>query len=114
MQHRDRTVIDPAWPDLGGNGRHGDIGTFCPRLWRYLVERFSIQSVLDVGCGEGHAVSFFRYMGLIAHGIDGLPLNIKRAVTPIALARYPQRPLHHAGRPRLVVRSRGTYRRRQS
>jgi len=92
MQHIDRTVVDPDLPDLGGNGRHGDIGTFCPRLWRFLVERFAVRSVLDVGCGEGHAVAFFRYMGLIAHGIDGLPLNVKRAVTPISLHDIRDRP----------------------
>jgi SAM-dependent methyltransferase len=80
-----RTVVDDTRPDLGGNGRHGDLGTFCPRLWRYLVERFAVRSMLDVGCGEGHAVAFFRSLGVIAHGIDGLPINIKRAVTPIAL-----------------------------
>lgn len=85
MHRWEQTVVDPQMPELGGNGRHGDIGTFCPRLWRYLVERFGIQSVLDVGCGEGHAVAFFHGLGLIAHGIDGLPLNIKRAITPIAL-----------------------------
>lgn len=78
-------VIDTNRPDLGGNLRHGDVGTFCPRLWRYLVERFGASSVLDVGCGEGHAVLFFRRMGLVAHGIDGLLLNVQRAATPISL-----------------------------
>ena len=78
-------VVDKSRPDLGGNLRHGDICTHCPVLWRFLVERFAITSVLDVGCGEGHAVSFFRRLGCVAHGIDGLRINIDRAVTPIAL-----------------------------
>jgi hypothetical protein len=72
-------------PDLGGNLRHGDIHTWSPRFWRYLVERFAISSVLDVGCGEGHAVNFFHKLGLVAHGIDGLIENVKRAITPVAL-----------------------------
>ncbi|QRM35604.1 class I SAM-dependent methyltransferase [Microvirga sp. VF16] len=79
------TVVDPRRPDLGGNLRHGDLHTFSPRLWRYLVERFAVRSVLDVGCGEGHAVRFFQTLGVIAHGIDGLRVNVERAVTPIAL-----------------------------
>ncbi len=79
------SVVDAERPDLGGNLRHGDLCTHSPVLWRFLVERFAITSVLDVGCGEGHAVAFFRRIGCIAHGIDGLHLNIKRAVTPIAL-----------------------------
>jgi hypothetical protein len=77
-------VTDPIRGDLGGNIRHGDIHTWCPALWRYLVERFGIRSVLDVGCGEGHAVLFFHRLGLFAHGIDGLALNVARAVVPIA------------------------------
>ena len=78
-------VTDSARPDLGGNMRHGDIHTACPALWRYLVERFAVKSVLDVGCGEGHAVSFFQRLGVMAHGIDGLRTNVARSVVPIAL-----------------------------
>jgi hypothetical protein len=77
-------VTDTARPDLGGNIRHGDISTGCPTLWRYLVERYAVRSVLDVGCGEGHAVAFFHRLGVAAHGIDGLKLNVDRAVFPIA------------------------------
>jgi SAM-dependent methyltransferase len=78
-------VIDPTRPDLGGNIRHGDAWTYHPSLWRYLAGRFGVRSVLDVGCGEGHAVLFFHKLGVIAHGIDGLKLNVQRAVYPIAL-----------------------------
>jgi hypothetical protein len=41
--------------------------------------------MLDVGCGEGHAVRFFFKSGVMAHGIDGLRSNLDRAVAPIAL-----------------------------
>jgi len=78
-------VVDENRPDLGGNLRHGDAYTWCPTLWRYLIERFGVSSVLDVGCGEGHAVKFFHRLGLVAHGIDGLITNVGRPVTPIAL-----------------------------
>jgi cyclopropane fatty-acyl-phospholipid synthase-like methyltransferase len=77
-------VTSKERPDLGGNIRHGDIHTFAPVLWRFLVERFGIRSVLDVGCGEGHAVLFFERLGIKAHGIDGLRENVEQAVTPIA------------------------------
>jgi len=40
--------------------------------------------MLDVGCGEGHAVLFFTRCGVHAHGIDGLIKNVERAVIPIA------------------------------
>ncbi|MCX7383569.1 MAG: class I SAM-dependent methyltransferase [Alphaproteobacteria bacterium] len=78
-------VIDANRPDLGGNIRHGDSNTFAPKLWRYLIERFAIRSMLDVGCGEGHAVHFFHKQGVYAHGIDGLASNVQRAVVPITL-----------------------------
>jgi SAM-dependent methyltransferase len=76
-------VTSKERPHLGGNMRHGDIHTFAPVLWRFLVERFGIRSVLDVGCGEGHAVLFFERLGIKAHGIDGLRENVEQAVTPI-------------------------------
>jgi SAM-dependent methyltransferase len=78
-------VVDPDRPDLGGNVRGGDLHTFSPNVWRFLVERYAVRSVLDVGCGEGHATAFFHRMGVIAHGIDGLERNVRRAVYPIAL-----------------------------
>jgi SAM-dependent methyltransferase len=79
------TVTDAARPDLGGNSRGGDNHAFMPVLWRYVIERFGIRSVLDVGCGEGHAVAFFHRLGVHAHGIDGLRLNVTRSVIPVAL-----------------------------
>jgi hypothetical protein len=78
-------VTDPARADLGGNLRHGDVNTFTPALWKFLIERYAVSSVLDVGCGEGHAVMQFRRFGVNAHGIDGLRANVARAVTPVAL-----------------------------
>lgn len=77
-------VFSKERPDLGGNVRHGDLHTWSPRLWRYLVEVFAVRSVLDVGCGEGQAVAFFHSLGLMVHGIEGLALNVTRAVHPIA------------------------------
>lgn len=85
-------VIDPARPDLGGNLRAGDSCSFTPTLWRYLIDRFGVRSMLDVGCGEGHAVAFFKRHGVDAHGIDGLLLNVQRAVCPIALHDLTQGP----------------------
>ena len=77
-------VTDSNFPHVGGNIRHGDHNGITPALWQALVYRYSINSMLDVGCGEGHASSFFHKIGVIAHGIDGLELNIRRSVYPIA------------------------------
>lgn len=58
---------------LGGYTVGGDPATFYPDLWRWLVERLNVRSVIDVGCGEGHALEHFRTLGCRVHGVDGVP-----------------------------------------
>lgn len=80
-----RIAYDPSDPALGGNVIGGDRRTFHPDLWSYLVSRFSVESVLDVGCGEGHAVRYFTDRGISASGFDGLRQNVEHSVAPIEL-----------------------------
>lgn len=84
LKSRNPYVVDEQRPDLGGNFRHGDVGCFTPKVWDFIVHRFGVRSMLDVGCGEGHAVAYFNQLGVYAHGIDGLELNVHRGVVPIA------------------------------
>ncbi len=58
---------------LGGYIQGGDPATYFPGLWRWLVEEYGVRSVVDVGCGEGHAVQFFEKLGIDAIGVDGVP-----------------------------------------
>ena len=78
-------ATDPQRPDLGGNLVGGDPCSFTPMLWRALLDRFRPMSVLDVGCGEGHAVKWFRDQMVPCIGLDGLRANMENAVTPILL-----------------------------
>jgi SAM-dependent methyltransferase len=65
-------VTDERRPHLGGYIAGGDPWTWCPSLWAWLIERYAVKSVIDVGCGEGHALRWFRERGCRVHGIDGI------------------------------------------
>lgn len=78
-------LSDEATPHLGGNIRPGDPYTHAPRVWRYLVERFAISSVLDLGSGRGHAGLFFHREGMQVICVDGLAINVRSAVYPTVL-----------------------------
>jgi SAM-dependent methyltransferase len=49
---------------------HGDENNTYPELWKFLIKKFSIKSVLDVGCGLGLSTKFFNELGLYARGIE--------------------------------------------
>lgn len=61
----------PTKPHLGGYIVGGDPHTFAPGVWLHLKERYEPASMLDIGCGEGHAASWFLARGVDAYGIDG-------------------------------------------
>jgi SAM-dependent methyltransferase len=64
--------VDWDRPHLGGYLKGGDPGSYCPGLWSWLIEEQSVRSMLDVGCGEGQAISYFRDRGCRVLGIDGI------------------------------------------
>ena len=58
---------------LGGYIAGGDPATIFPDMWTWLVKEHGVKSVLDIGCGEGHSLKFFRELGCRVMGIEGLP-----------------------------------------
>ena len=61
---------------------HGDPATWTPDLWRWARETLGVASVLDVGCGEGHAARFFRDLGCRVVGVDGSVQARRDSVIP--------------------------------
>jgi SAM-dependent methyltransferase len=74
-------VVDPERPWLGGYFPDGDPASFCPEVWEWMLGKFPIRSVIDVGCGAGKELDWFKARGCDVLGVDGLPpehLNITR------------------------------------
>jgi 2-polyprenyl-3-methyl-5-hydroxy-6-metoxy-1,4-benzoquinol methylase len=72
---------------LGGYGtlqqsEHGDPYTFNPDIWTEIIKTFEVKSVLDVGCGLGFSVRWFKEQGLDVLGIEGSSQAIKDSVCP--------------------------------
>jgi SAM-dependent methyltransferase len=80
-------------PHVGGNVLEGDPYTFCPEVWSYVIERFAISSVLDLGSGVGHSADFFFRKGLRTIAVDGLSDNVKRAFYPTVCHDLTKSPL---------------------
>lgn len=75
-------VSDTQHPHLGGNLAPGDSWTYCPSVWDYVIERFAIRSVLDLGCGRGYSSQYFYRSGCSVVAVDGLRDNVRNAVYP--------------------------------
>ena len=80
-----RCIADTSAPHLGGNVREGDPYCYAPSVWDYLIRRFALRSVLDLGCGMGHAAAYFHRAGLHVIAVDGLLANVQHGVFPSVL-----------------------------
>jgi hypothetical protein len=68
---------------LGGYKENGDPHTYMPDIWGYITLKYQIRSVIDVGCGTGHNLKWFRdYRKSPALGIDGHPDAVKKSILP--------------------------------
>lgn len=91
-------VVDPKKPHLGGNMRGGDAGTdYSADLWPWLVRKYEIKYLLDVGCAEGHALRFFQQAGVRVLGLDGLWQNGRRSGVPVIVHDLHTGPLRIEG-----------------
>lgn len=79
-------------PHLGGNIAHGDPYRFAPRVCEYLIKRFAIRSMLDLGSGQGHTAALFHRQGVVALACDGLMRNLEQNVHPTILCDLVQAP----------------------
>ena len=84
-------VVDTNKPHLGGNFACLNPATHCPPAWDYVIKKYTVQSVLDVGSGQGHAPQWFASQGLETYAIEGLAENVANAIFPTELVDLTER-----------------------
>lgn len=75
---------------LGGYIPEGDRLTYMPDIWQFLIDKYDIKSVLDIGCGTGKNLEWFNCKVL---GVEGHPDAIKDCKVPVVQHDYTQGPL---------------------
>lgn len=64
-------------PHLGGSYGHvNDANTFMPDNWEYLIRKYDIKSVADIGTGHGWNAEWFLNRGVDVIGIEGDPIAL--------------------------------------
>lgn len=67
-------ILDRPWiidRHLGGCLLDGDENSWTPEMWDYIVGKYNIKSVVDIGAGCGFATEYFHNKGLDVLGVDG-------------------------------------------
>lgn len=66
---------------LGGYIAGGDEATYFPVLWEAMHSTHGVQTVLDVGCGDGIALDYFKSVGVQGMGVEGVEQNREDIIT---------------------------------
>lgn len=74
----------------GGKGDRSHLGGFTeidlagvsPSVWKHAVTNWTVQSVLDVGCGKGTSTSWFVTHGLRTECVEGSHDAIEQSMVP--------------------------------
>ncbi len=74
----------------GGKGDAKHLGGFTdidmhgisPATWKHAVSKWTVQSVLDVGCGRGISTSWFATHGLRTECVEGSHDAIEKSMVP--------------------------------
>jgi SAM-dependent methyltransferase len=84
LGYQDAVLRKSAEPDgaghLGGAFLDApDTNTFLPDVWEYLIEKYEVRSVLDVGAGAGWSTKWFSDQGIYTLGVEGWPEALARS-----------------------------------
>lgn len=74
---------------LGGCYEQGDANTTMVDVWGYLLVKYAPATVLDLGCGFGHALKWFRENGLCnIIGVEGWDEAIEKNLVRDAIVKH--------------------------
>jgi hypothetical protein len=80
--NKQNLIVSEDKPHLGGNLSKIDTDTFSVSVWKFLIERCQIKTVMDVGSGLGFTSKWFIDHGFDVTSIEGLLENVNNAVVP--------------------------------
>jgi len=70
---------------LGGSVPKGDANTYLPDIYGYLLLKYGIRSVLDIGCARCHNLKWWLDQNVEVLGVDGDGDALNEAVIPLEL-----------------------------
>lgn len=74
---------------LGGAYEQGDSNTIMIDVWGYLLVKYELKSVLDIGCGFGHALQWFSQNGLCQiKGVEGWHEAVEKTLVPGCIVEH--------------------------
>lgn len=74
---------------LGGAYEVGDSNTFCPDIFGYLLTKYEVKSVIDIGAGYGHNLKWFSDWGLCnVKGVEGMREYVDKFLIPGAAIEH--------------------------
>lgn len=86
----EKESVDDSRNIYGGKGDKKHLGGFTeidmhgisPAVWKHAVDKWTVQSVLDVGCGRGISTSWFVTHGLRTECVEGSHDAIEQSMVP--------------------------------
>lgn len=73
---------------LGGSYPQGDANTVCEDVWGYILVKYNIKSMVDIGCGFGHAAKWFNDFLVACVGVDGWDEAIQKNLLPHVAVKH--------------------------
>ena len=90
IDHRLYTVLSNSWKELFGEESFlpyhldgcildGDPESYDVNVFKHILDKNNVGSILDIGCGGGHNINFFKGKVKNCLGVDGSPRAINYA-----------------------------------